>query len=738
MNDSSKMKRARGRLWVPLLAPPLILGFMALIAHTDVSQQLENLTQDWRLRSRAENDPPAHESIVIVGIGEYSLKKVGRWEDWNRGIHGQFCNLVALRPPAVLAWDLFFSEKSGDESHDTYFADELSLHIGAISGAVADDSRPNLAPYPANSIGKTTPITNVAGDISALLAAPNGQVPIPSIAESAWTGFVNAAPSRIDGIRRHVPLIVNFGGKVYPSLILQIVMQFDGATSEDVEIILGKAITITVGESSRVIPISDEGKMPINYRDTSTFLAWDYVQLMERLSAFEETGNWGDDLLEIEDRILIVGQIAAGLADFGPTPYRGAEPLVTTQATALSNILQEDFLKPVSLWLTLAVWLGFAWLTIWWLNRSTVSLAFFIPSLLVLGYVALSFLLFSSKNILLPLFIPVAGFLVLHGTAIADRLIAEAKEKREIRSIFGAYAGKELVDSIIASGQKPQLGGEKLELTVFFSDIAGFSSFSEQLSPEELVSLMINYLSEFTDLLMDQGGVLDKYIGDAIVGMFGVLVPYEDHAYRAVATTILMQRKQQELCEKWQKEGRWPDGVNSMRTRIGLNTGSAVIGNMGSRQRINFTMTGDTVNLAARCESGAKSYGAYTMITEATLLAAKATKDDIVYRYLDKIRVAGRSEHVSMFEVIGFKDAVPPNISECLQIYQKGIDRYMANEWTEARKHFEMSAKVEPWQPGVHTGVKTNPSLVMLERCDKLAQNPPPEDWDGVYVMKGK
>lgn len=262
MNDSSKMKRARGRLWVPLLAPPLILGFMALIAHTDVSQQLENLTQDWRLRSRAENDPPAHESIVIVGIGEYSLKKVGRWEDWNRGIHGQFCNLVALRPPAVLAWDLFFSEKSGDESHDTYFADELSLHIGAISGAVANDSRPNLAPYPANSIGKTTPITNVAGDISALLAAPNGQVPIPSIAESAWTGFVNAAPSRIDGIRRHVPLIVNFGGKVYPSLILQIVMQFDGATSEDVEIILGKAITITVGESSRVIPISDEGKMP--------------------------------------------------------------------------------------------------------------------------------------------------------------------------------------------------------------------------------------------------------------------------------------------------------------------------------------------------------------------------------------------------------------------------------------------------------------------------------------------
>ena len=219
MNTSSKLESARGRFWVPLLAPPLILGLMVLIAQTEVTRQLENLTQDWRLRSRAATDPPAHEDIVIVGIGEYSLKKVGRWEDWNRGIHGQFCSLVALRPPAVLAWDFFFSEKSGDASNDTYLADELSLHIGAITGAVADDSRPELVPYAADSIGKTTPFTKVTGDPSRLLTASNGQVPIDAIAESAWTGFVNVAPSHIDGIRRRAPLIVNFGDAVRRSRI---------------------------------------------------------------------------------------------------------------------------------------------------------------------------------------------------------------------------------------------------------------------------------------------------------------------------------------------------------------------------------------------------------------------------------------------------------------------------------------------------------------------------------------
>ncbi len=738
MNTSSKREKARGRFWVPLLAPPLIFGLLVLIAQTEVSQQLENVTQDWRLRSRAGNDPPANDRIVIVGIGEYSLKKVGRWEDWNRGIHGQFCSLVALRPPAVLAWDFFFSEKSGDPGNDTYFAEELSLHVSAITGAVADDSRPELSAYAGDSIGKTSPISNVTGDLSRLLSAQNGQVPIDPIAESAWTGFVNVAPSRIDGIRRHAPLIVNFGGKVYPSLILQIVMQLEGAGSDDVEVVLGEAITIKGRESSRVIPIGDDGKMPINYRDTSTFLAWDYVQLMEYLTAFEQTGTWSDALLEIEDKILVVGQVAPGLSDFGPTPYRGSEPLVTIQATALNNILQNDFLKPVPLWTTLLVWLAFAWATIWWLNRSSVSLAIFVPTLIIIGYTALAFLLFSSKSILLPLFLPVSGFLGLHGFAIADRLLSEAKEKREIRAVFGTYAGKELVESIIASGLKPELGGEKTEITVFFTDIAGFSSFSEQLSPEDLVALMISYMSELTDVLLENGGVLDKYVGDAIAAMFGVLVPFKDHAYRAVATSIHMQRKQQELCAQWRAEGRWPDAVVSMHTRIGINTGDVVTGNMGSRQRINFTMTGDAVNLAARCESGAKSYGACTMITEATLEAAKAEKDNIVYRYLDKIVVMGRAQPVAVFEVIDFKDTVSETTTECLRIYQEGIDHYLQRHWDEARRCFEQSAKREPWQPGLHAGVKTNPSLVMAERCVELSRDPPPEGWDGVYVMKEK
>lgn len=740
MNNPSKMEKARGRFWVPLLAPPLILGLMVLVAQTDVGRQLENLTHDWRLESRIGSDPPAHDKIVLVGIGEESLVRFGRWGDWSRETHGDFCKLVSLRPPSVLAWDFLFTEKSADPAADFYFGEGLSLHVGAITGAVADISGANLDPYPSESIGNTTPIENVSGDTTQLLTARNGQVPIEAIADASWTGFVNVAPSRIDGIRRKAPLVVNFGGKIYPSLVLQMVMRFDEAGADEVEVVIGKSVKIKSknGDTLREIPIDKEGYIPINYRDTSRFDSWEYSKLMKNLLTLAQTGEWNTDDLEIEGRILIVGQTAEGLSDLGPTPYGAEEPLVTVHATVLSNILQNDFLKPVPLWGAMLVWIAFAWTTIWWLNRSSVSLAIFIPTLLILGYIALAFLLFSSKSILLPVFLPVAGFVGLHSFAIADRLLAEAKEKREIRAVFGTYAGKELVDSIIASGLKPELGGEKTEITVFFTDIAGFSSFSEQLEPEDLVALMISYMSEFTDVLLENGGVLDKYIGDAIAAMFGVLVPFKDHAYRAVATSIHMQRKQQELCAKWKEEGRWPDSVNAMQTRIGINTGDVVTGNMGSRQRINFTMTGDAVNLAARCESGAKSYGAYTMITEATFDAAKAAKDDIVYRYLDKIQVKGRAQPVKVFEVIEFENAVSEQVSECLKIYREGIGHYLQRNWVEARICFEKSAELETWHPNKSAGVKTNPSLVMAERCNELTQNPPPEDWDGVYVMTGK
>ena len=199
-----------------------------------------------------------------------------------------------------------------------------------------------------------------------------------------------------------------------------------------------------------------------------------------------------------------------------------------------------------------------------------------------------------------------------------------------------------------------------------------------------------------------------------------------------------MQKRQVELRARWKQDGTWPEIVSLMQTRIGLNTGQAVIGNMGSPRRFNYTMMGDNVNLAARCESGAKAYCVYTMITEATWQGSVAASDDIAFRFLDQIVVKGRSQPVRMFEVIGKKDEISGETSACLACFSDGMERYLARDWDRARVLFEESAKLEPNQPGGELGIITNPSLVMLDRIPQMKANPPGDDWDGVYVMQSK
>lgn len=730
--------KTRSRL-VPFLAPVAVAGLLAAAEHLDLSQQLENVTVDRRFKAREPHDPPVDPRILLVGIGEYSLKQVGRWEEWTRRVHAKFLEQLNLRSPAVVAYDFFFSEPSKDSEGDDAFAGMLELFPGAITGAVADDKSLNAPAYSGETIGKTRPLSRVEGDRTGMVSAPNGRVPIPRIAEGSWTGFVNSPPSIIGGIRRKIPLIVEFGGRVYPAFVLQILMQLEGVGSDDVEVVLGEAVRVNCADGDQVaIPIDGSGFMNLNYRGRSAFSPIEYIGVMKWLSEFESGIEWPESRPPIENQIVLVGQMADGLTDFGPTPFSSREPLVLVQAIALNNILQRDYLQIVPLWQILLGWLPLAWGTLIFLQRSPVFWSATAPVALVAAYVAFAFLLFKEHSLQLPLFLPVTGFLLVHGGALLDRIVLETRAKSRIKNVFGTFAPPQVVDAIIASGEDPKLGGEEVEITAFFSDIQGFSTFSEKLAPEPLVVLMNDYLTALTDVLMAQGGSLDKYIGDAIVGMFGAPMSFPDHAHRACVATIEMQREQTRLRDKWRREGSWPEIVYQMQTRIGLNSGQAVVGHMGSPRRVNYTMMGDTVNLAARCESGAKSYGVYTMVTGETRAGSMQAKDDIAFRYLDKIVVKGRSRPAEIFEVIGFTSELSPRTADCISLYGGGIEKYLARDWDGARSVFEKSAGLETFLPGSLPGVETNPSLVMIGRCRTMKEHPPGEDWDGRYVMTSK
>ncbi len=316
---------------------------------------------------------------------------------------------------------------------------------------------------------------------------------------------------------------------------------------------------------------------------------------------------------------------------------------------------------------------------------------------------------------------------------------AEIRRKARLKKSFSAYLSPVMVRRMVDSGEEPQLGGHDENITCFFSDVQGFSSFSEVMSSRELVDLMNEYLTAMTDILQEEGGTLDKYIGDAIVAMFGAPLALKDHAQRACVAAHRMQMRQAELREKWKNEGdKWPPLVEKMRTRIGLNTGLTTIGNIGSQNRFNYTMMGDPVNLAARCESGAKSYGVYTMVTEDTKTAAQASGGQCVFRFLDRIIVKGRTKPAGVFEIVCFKEQLDGKLNKFMETWDQAIEKYLAQDWAAAQSLFSRAAMIEPNQPGRSPGVKINPSLLMIRRCQHLKNNPPPEDWDGVYVMETK
>ena len=723
-----KLRKKLGSLRFECLLLPVVLVNALGFSLTQLGEEIENLTLDWRFKARAASDPPASPEVLVVGIDEDALAKLGRWP-WTRQTHAELLTLLGARPPAAAVFDLLFTEPSADPALDQMLGDAMIQTSAPIIGAAAETLE-HKKKFDAENIGYTKAIASFQGDIKRLVGNDTVLLPITVLGDSAHAGLVNAPPGP-DGVRRRLPLVVRCGSRVFPSLVLQSLLTYEGVESDAVTVSLGNCIHVKGKKKTWTIPIDDHGQMTINYRHPHTFKVYPYAGLAANLLKYSQDKEWPKERPPITGQVLFIGQMAEGLSDLGPTPHAPLVGLVLTHANAFSNILSGDYIKKPDFWQFVGFWALAALLTILIVRFAPIWLAVLFPVLMICGYGFAAFHIFRLESLHLPVAWPVLGFMALEGSSMLHRLVIESRAKSRITGMFGTYLAPQVVKQLIASGEEPQLGGHQAEITAFFSDIAGFSSFSEKLTPERLVQLMNDYLSEMTDILQDNGGCLDKFIGDAIVGMFGAPVPLEAHAHSGCRAALLIQKRQLELREKWRQEGDWPGIVYEMKTRIGLNSGPAIVGNMGSRRRQNYTMMGDTVNLAARSESGAKSYGVYTMITGETKVLAEQHKDDIAFRYLDKIVVKGRTLPAEVYEVVGFKNELSAKTKECLEVFQQGIERYLAQDWDGAKALFERSAKLETHQDD-------NPSLVMLKRCDALKAAPPAADWDGVYVMKSK
>ncbi len=446
---------------------------------------------------------------------------------------------------------------------------------------------------------------------------------------------------------------------------------------------------------------------------------------------------------QFRDSVVLIGPVDPLLKDLSPMPLSGSGPVprVSIHGNLLKTILSGRSIHRPPVWLNIAIifTLGLVASSFSFLPPHYSSYSKVTGAVVVSSYTLGTFWIFSNHDVILPLVAPLGAALTCAFSGALLDLSRMKQQKRRLQGMFGTYLSPNLVNKMIESGEEPTLGGIDAEITAFFSDVQGFSAFSEILTPQQLVALMNEYLSGMTDILMESGCYVDKYIGDAIVGIFNAPVHLEKHALQACIVTQLLHKRLAELRSKWASEGnKWPPIVSRMQMRIGMNTGFATVGNMGSSRRFSYTMMGDTVNLAARCESGSKSYGAYTMITGETMRAAAKEGDECVFRFLDNIIVKGRKEPAEMYEVVCLRSDLTEEISRCLDVYAQGIQHYLAQRWDEATTAFQESAKMEPNRPEKNPDSPSTPSLVMLERTLSLKVNPPGTDWDGVFKMQSK
>ena len=420
-------------------------------------------------------------------------------------------------------------------------------------------------------------------------------------------------------------------------------------------------------------------------------------------------------------KIVFVGVTATGSSDVGPTPVDTNTPLVHTHLVAASNILNNTFMLPVSRRGQMMI-LALFWLLLVACGLTMEPMRYtYVLSGGVLAYAGLTFYLIKIHRYVLPFFGPtIFVILSLVGVVVYD-YFTEEKEKKKIRGMFSTMVSGEVLQFMEDRPETFSLSGERREATIFFSDVAGFTTISESLKPDQLVELLNQYLTPMTDIILRNEGYVDKYEGDAIMAEWGVPYPNENHAWRACFSAIEQQQRLAEL-----RPGFLEEFGHRIDVRMGVNSGVVSAGNMGSQKRFSYTVMGDAVNQAARFEPTNKDYDTLIIIGQTT---HEMAKDKIEDRLLDLIVVKGKTEPISIYELIAKKGQLEDDMRQVMDRYDEGLHLHRDRKWDESLTAFRGALEISP---------EDGPSLAMIARVEAYKNVPPPDAWQGEYIRATK
>ena len=741
----------------PFLITLIIIGaaMYAVTSRTGIPflDIIELKTIDLRFKFRGEKPPG--DSIVIAVVDEKSLKQEGKWI-WPRQKIADLVSRLSDAGARVIAFDIVFSEADNkgvgvlhDVRRELQYLDiennELNRYLNELT-QLADNDRllaeairnskakvvlgsffhiksQEAAHMDENAIAAQLPNTATATYQSVQyasekaflnapfleVAAPESNIPVIAGA-TPYSGYFNMMSDK-DGVIRWVPGIYKCRDNLYAHMSIKALSAY---TDSPLNVFVGEYGVEGIQIGDLLVPTDEVGRIMVNYRGTSkTFPHLPASDILQGRVPAEQ----------IKDKLVLVGVTAIGVYDLRVTPFDTDFPGVEINANLMDSILSQDFLyQPalVKVYDILAILILGGFLG-WLLPRVNVIPGLITALGLLTGYILFCLYLFAGQGVVINVVYPLITILLIYISITAYRYFGEERQKRFIKSAFSTYLAPAVVNQLIASPEKLVLGGEERQITAFFSDIAGFTTISEKLSPHELVVLLNEFLTEMSDIILKHNGMVDKYEGDAIIAMFGAPNDLPDHAEAACLASIDMQIRLAELREKWQQENNL-----TIRMRIGLCSGPAIVGNMGSKNRMDYTMMGNTVNTAARLEGVNKVYGTYIMMDETT---ANEAKNKVIARETDTINVVGKQIPVKIYELVGRPDQVSASMRETISMYEKGLAAYRGCEWDQAILFFNQALTATPDDP---------PSRAMIERCLEYKINPPDSCWDGAHIMRTK
>jgi len=695
------IKKIFGAVVIGLFAVIIVL----LSALSDLVETWELKTYDARMAVATKLSKEKPQDVVLLYVDEPSLqyfKNMNVSWPWPRELYPMALDFCRRGSAKAVVFDLFYSEPSVyGVADDLTFANGVKLGPPSYFVLFTSGNQGAEDPRLGEVLEKGSIKLEGTPPDFLLDVQSFESLPIPPLIEAA-AGFGNAkADPDVDGIYRRITLLQRYKDKIIPAISLKV-----AADSLQSEV---SSLKSDLFFADWKIPLDSAGNMMIRYYGpTDTVISYPLAEVMQSSLQLAEGKEPALDPNVVKDKIVIIGVAAPGLYDLKPMPLSRVYPGPEIHATIIQNLLNREAIIPTPPLAQIALIIAVALIAAIGLAiiKSSWGIGLLIGGLGA-AYVGGSIALFT-QNVWIPIVQPVMALALSSFGMVAKKYLTEGRKKRQIRRAFGQYLSPHVVAEISKNPETVKLGGQEQMLTLFFSDIADFTSISEKMTPSKLVTDLNEYLTHVTRIILNHDGTLDKYIGDAVMAFWGAPLDIPDHETKAVLAAIDVQDKLVEF-------------PNFM-TRIGIHSGPVVVGNIGSEQRFNYTAIGDTVNLASRLEGLNKKFGTRIIMSETTYNRAQ----HLIYaREVGRVRVKGRKEPIGVFEPKGRKGEVSREIIAACEMWGDGLRTFQNGNFTEACAKFEKMAQKDP----------------VAEYYKKLCfeyLSSPPRDFDGVISFETK